>query len=323
MRRIPGQIPETVGRLLGAGHIRRAPTWFAPVLANPPPVIAPLRQKHVPPPPTGRQAKGSFRTPRLRIANIHYEQDEIRKRFFIDFPFEAMRPTSLLEMRHVREDDGVSGEEWVALEQRGAYPTVEECVFSSPLSLSYTHPSTVDFTVHLKNNAGLSKSQAYTKATGEFVYLRGQHEMATLAAEMEARHWGAEFKESPFERYNRLQRKALDEHVAANKKRDQLAASASTRVRWVSPKKRRWTTHVPEGALPADDFSGGRRYVERWLIPSATPLEEGSAEEGVVAAETSPEPAAEAAENGAEPVAEEDMDDLEFLQQALGRSNRQ
>ena len=41
-------------------------------------------------------------------------------------------------------------------------------------------------------------TQAYAKATAEFVHLRARHEMATMAAEMEARHHGATFGPDPF-----------------------------------------------------------------------------------------------------------------------------
>jgi small subunit ribosomal protein S23 len=55
-------------------------------------------------------------------------EDKIRRQFFADFPFEAFRPTSLIEMTRSGEPDPTipEGEEWQTLEQRGAYPTVEE-----------------------------------------------------------------------------------------------------------------------------------------------------------------------------------------------------
>jgi len=41
-------------------------------------------------------------------------------------------------------------------------------------------------------------TKAYSKSTKEFISLRARHEMATMAAEIEARHYGAEFKYSSF-----------------------------------------------------------------------------------------------------------------------------
>lgn len=83
-----------------------------------------------------RSAEGRTRTHQMkhlrerkpRAESVVYEEDRIRRRFFMDFPFEALRPTSLVEGREVRgeEDEGVRGKEWTRLEQRGGYATVEK-----------------------------------------------------------------------------------------------------------------------------------------------------------------------------------------------------
>lgn len=52
--------------------------------------------------------------------------------------------------------------------------------------------STIEYTIKLQDE-GLSLSRAYQAATEEFVQLRGKYEMASLAAEYEARHHGATF----------------------------------------------------------------------------------------------------------------------------------
>lgn len=54
--------------------------------------------------------------------------------------------------------------------------------------------------INLRNTRDLSISEAYALATEEFVSLRGRHQLATLAAEIEARHYGAEFKPDVFVR---------------------------------------------------------------------------------------------------------------------------
>lgn len=54
--------------------------------------------------------------------------------------------------------------------------------------------------INLKNTRDVSISEAYALATEEFVSLRGRHQLATLAAEIEARHYGAEFKPDVFVR---------------------------------------------------------------------------------------------------------------------------
>jgi small subunit ribosomal protein S23 len=67
-----------------------------------------------------------LKEPKPRPKEIVYQEDRIRRQFFKDFPFEALRPVSLVEGTHVGEGSGVTGSEWTSLEQRGAYPTVEE-----------------------------------------------------------------------------------------------------------------------------------------------------------------------------------------------------
>jgi small subunit ribosomal protein S23 len=67
-----------------------------------------------------------MRLPKMKVMDIQFREDEIRQRFFQDFPFEALRPVTMVEMRGVREDHPIRGDKWTSLAQRGAYPTVEE-----------------------------------------------------------------------------------------------------------------------------------------------------------------------------------------------------
>ena len=136
MRRIAVQIPDSVGRLIKSGHISTPPTWYSPVLANPPPQISPLRQKirnritaeGIPATSLSSTFKprGGMKASKMRVQEIKYREDDVRRRFFTDFPFEAMRPISMVEMRNVEEQSEIVGAEWTSLGQRGRYPTVEE-----------------------------------------------------------------------------------------------------------------------------------------------------------------------------------------------------
>lgn len=58
----------------------------------------------------------------------------------------------------------------------------------------------------MRNTRNVSISEAYALATEEFVSLRGRHQLATLAAEIEARHYGAEFKPDVFVRCRRVEK---------------------------------------------------------------------------------------------------------------------
>lgn len=61
-----------------------------------------------------------------RPLKVAYEEDRVRRQFFKDFPFEALRPVSMVEGGEIDVREKVAGEEWTSLEQRGLYPTVEE-----------------------------------------------------------------------------------------------------------------------------------------------------------------------------------------------------
>lgn len=180
VRKHATQVAETMSRLVKA-DLYAAPTWYAPVLANPPPIMPPRQT-------TARSrpgAKGFDDLPpakrvsqRQRPQDIMYPADRVRRQFFADFPFEALRPVSLVEPQEIREASKVVGAGWTELAQRGRYPSVED---------------TVEFTLNLHDTQKISLTDAYAQATGEFVDLRAQHEMATIAAAAEARHYGASF----------------------------------------------------------------------------------------------------------------------------------
>lgn len=127
MRRLPSQIPETVSRLIKSTYIQTPPIWYQAVLANPPPIL-PARRSHPRP-----DLDHSFGDPKPRTSfkrskprEIRYEEDRVRRQFFRDFPFEALRPTSLVEGLEVQAKYEVDGPGWISLEQRGAYPSVEK-----------------------------------------------------------------------------------------------------------------------------------------------------------------------------------------------------
>jgi small subunit ribosomal protein S23 len=140
VRKLAPQVPQAVARLLRAQTIPE-PVWYKPVMSNPPSPLPPRqlvnRQSARDLPsntiPTGSADHSRTRklkhakTPKLRIQPIVYEQrDQIRKRFLEDFPFEALRPVSLVEGRELSLGGKVEGAEWTELRQRGENPTVEE-----------------------------------------------------------------------------------------------------------------------------------------------------------------------------------------------------
>jgi small subunit ribosomal protein S23 len=150
MRKLATQVPASVSRLLQSSLLQSPPAWYTPVLANPPSVLPPRqtvpRQRKLPggvsdlpPQHLDRSKEGLTRTHKMkhlretkpRPQEIVYPEDRVRRQFFKDFPFEALRPTSLVEGQDLR-DEGATGREWISLAQRGAYPTVERCVVLEP-----------------------------------------------------------------------------------------------------------------------------------------------------------------------------------------------
>lgn len=140
VRKLAPQVPQAVSRLLRAQTISE-PVWYKPVMNNPPTPLPPrqLVNRHgTHDLPSSATLIGSAdhsrtrklkhaRTPKLKIQPIVYEQrDQIRKRFLEDFPFEALRPVSLVEGREISLGNKVEGTAWTELRQRGENPTVEE-----------------------------------------------------------------------------------------------------------------------------------------------------------------------------------------------------
>lgn len=167
----------------------------------------------------------------------------------------------------------------------------------------------------------LPLTQAYAIATNEFVQLRAAHEMATLAAEQEARAHGAVFQPTPAvsfstspcslvlipqERQYNLEGRALDT-LGANRTGD---AKFGTSTRYKKPT--RWTSVIPAGATPSSSFTGAQAYTAKWRLPQP---EAASLPQSV----TPPSASTPAQESGAGPAQDGDeVDTMVLLQQQLG-----
>jgi small subunit ribosomal protein S23 len=138
VRKLATQVPQAVTRLLQAQTIS-PPVWYQAYLEHPPQPLPPRQLAPVDLSHFQRsqsdEKKRDFthrakraKTPKLKIPELRFQEDEIRRRFFTDFPFEALRPVSLVEGKTIDEgrSGAVSGKEWKDLKQRGDLPTVEE-----------------------------------------------------------------------------------------------------------------------------------------------------------------------------------------------------
>lgn len=134
VRRIASQVHQQVSRLMLGGYIKKQPAWYQAVLDFPP---LPLPPKA--PPSRTEYDQQTSKVPQPlrpkpydpRPLPISYLEDDIRRQFFRDHPFEAFRPTTLVEGAGIEDQHPIRGENWTRLRQRGRNPTPEECVCST------------------------------------------------------------------------------------------------------------------------------------------------------------------------------------------------
>ena len=129
-KRIANQVHKQASRLLREGYIQREPAWYRAVLDNPP-LPLPARE-----PPSRTPFDTPLNAPLTRPAtskkiqplDIHYVEDEVRRQFFRDHPFEAFRQKTLVEGADIESEHPIRGKQWTRLRQRGRNPSSEECV---------------------------------------------------------------------------------------------------------------------------------------------------------------------------------------------------
>ena len=140
-RKAARAVPATMGRFLKSGAmLKQPPPSFYPLLAHPPPpslvrAFPPRPSTDLPPsrqPSTTATTQTRRKPPRPagtknpRPREIVFPEDEVRRLFFLDHPFEAYRAVTLVEGEKVRQDRGPTGAEWTELSQRSIVPTAEE-----------------------------------------------------------------------------------------------------------------------------------------------------------------------------------------------------
>ena len=146
--------PLSDGALPGKGHV--VPTQVSVEVIHP------------------RRAKKKSRV--FQPVHIRYEEDELRKQFFGDHPWELARPRVLLETT----GDDAKNADWSKGLQQPGLRIDGESVVQRQLHLLQTVP---DITV----------SQAYDKVRKQFYDLRRQQDIQRRVASEEAEHTGAHF----------------------------------------------------------------------------------------------------------------------------------
>lgn len=227
-RKIATQVVQTVSRQLEAGLIKQPPVWYEAVI-NHPPMTVPPRQLVARPDadlprslksggkqvsswlgdrpstlarnrdPMNSKKKAKSLAPDLRPKPIVYDQDKIRQQFFRDHPWEAYRPTTLVEM--------------------GAELPTESRIHGDPKRLrSYgRNPSVEDFvacTMAAHKTGALSLSQAYHNTLSAYHGLKAEHEHASRYAVLEATYYGAGLGKSETQRGFEKEERALESWAA-------------------------------------------------------------------------------------------------------------
>ena len=145
VRRIASQVHKQASRLTRAGLLKTPPVWYEAVLEHPPlplpPREPPGRTSYDRAPP--KQTFATKKTPGPRPLPVNYIEDDIRRQFFRDHPFEAFRARSITEAGAIEDEHPIDGLQWTRLNQRGRNPSPEEYVrhvsLSSPARDSQPH----------------------------------------------------------------------------------------------------------------------------------------------------------------------------------------
>ncbi|KAF8578419.1 hypothetical protein K439DRAFT_1638845 [Ramaria rubella] len=259
-RRLANKVHQQASRLMQAGLIRSPPRWFQAVMDNPPlplpPRTPPERNSYDLPPqtpasrhsPTAHHVPSKhLRTPRPRPLPVHYLEDEIRRQFFKDRPFQAFRATTLVENGEVEEEHPISGEAWTRLRQRGRNPTAEDAV---------------RFAMNLHTVHNQSLSVAYRAAVLQFDALRSEQYIMNCFAVLEAEAHGAEFRSGEIERGFAMEEKALESWE-----------QTGTFDAGVLAARKRWKAIVEK--RDPGEWTRGQRYVRLWkegIRPDYSPI---------------------------------------------------
>ncbi|TFK77289.1 hypothetical protein BDN72DRAFT_735217, partial [Pluteus cervinus] len=242
VRRIASQVHQQVSRLMRADYIKKEPAWYQAVLSYPPlPLPAkapPARTQYDLLPPKGAQTNAAARNAQSpKPLPVWYVEDDIRRQFFRDHPFEAFRPTTLVEDAAVADPHPIRGETWTRLRQRGRNPSPED---------------TIQFAVNLHQYHDVPLSDAYKKAVAQFRALRSEHHIATTFAVLEAETLGAVFSRGEIAHSHEKEKRQL----ASWERREEMDEGAiAARKRWKA---------IVERPEANKEWTRGQEYVRLW-----------------------------------------------------------
>ncbi|KAJ8488319.1 hypothetical protein ONZ45_g1399 [Pleurotus djamor] len=239
VRRIASQVHKQVSRLMRADFIKKEPVWYKAVLDYPPlplPPKAPPQRSDYDLQPQTRPSTSKMLPLNPKPLPIYYLEDDIRRQFYRDHPFEAFRPKSLVESGTVKPPHPLKGKEWTRLRQRGRNPSPEDAI---------------EFTANLHNAHGIPLSEAYARSIAQFRALRSEQHVAANFAALEAEQLGAVFGPSETELGFVKEKRSL----SSWERREELDEGAmAARKKWKSIFERQST----------GTWSRGEEYVRLW-----------------------------------------------------------
>ncbi|KAI0294950.1 mitochondrial ribosomal protein S25-domain-containing protein [Russula brevipes] len=250
VRRIASQVHKQASRLTRAGFFKTPPVWYEAVLEHPPlplpPRESPSRTSYDSTPP--KQALASKKTPGPRPLPVTYIEDDIRRQFFRDHPFEAFRARSITEAGVIEDEHPISGLQWTQLSQRSRNPSPEDAV---------------RFALNLHQAHGLALSDAYASSVAQFRMLRAAQHVATRFAAQAAATHGARFGPSQTTQGFAAESRVLEESERRMERLDDSARLARSRWRMIALGS--------SGGGGGDDFgheddawTRGEEYVRLW-----------------------------------------------------------
>ncbi|KAI8980769.1 mitochondrial ribosomal protein S25-domain-containing protein [Trametes punicea] len=238
-KRIANQVHKQASRLLREGYIKREPAWYRAVLDHPPlplPAREPPSRTYFDVPEDAALTRPST-SKKIQPLPVQYIEDQVRKQFFRDHPFEAFREKSLVEAATVESEHPIRGAQWKRLRQRGRNPSPEDAI---------------RYAVNLYEHHGMPLSDAYASAVAQFRSLRSEITIARQIALAEAEHLGLEFGPSQIEITFAKENKAFDTF------REAAAQSHSAET-----ERKRWKAVVERDSRP-DHWTKGQEYARLW-----------------------------------------------------------
>ncbi|KAL0071742.1 mitochondrial ribosomal small subunit component [Marasmius tenuissimus] len=244
-RRVASQVHQQVSRLMRGGLIQEEPVWFKAVLQHPPlplPPKAPPSRTAYDTKPVNKDASSSVSSKKMRPYEprplpIYYMEDDIRRQFFRDHPFEAFRPITLSEKAGVQDKNPIQGKLWTRLRQRGRNPSPEDAI---------------QFALNLHLHHEVPLSYAYSRAVAQFRALRSEHHISSTIALLEADTLGGLFQPSETALGFEKELKSL----ATWERQAELDEGAiAARKRWRS---------IAQPHSESREWSVGQEYVRLW-----------------------------------------------------------